>query len=98
MLVDRGVGVCGTNTTISLPINMNVSDGSHVLYMYSNNSYDLSSKAVNFYVNTSKLIIHYENYRESVSTNSTFLPDFDLYAELNVVAKTDISCSFSQAV
>ncbi|MBU2562489.1 MAG: hypothetical protein KKF68_02405 [Nanoarchaeota archaeon] len=50
------------NITITSPLNFNTSQGSHILYLYANNSYGLTSKNVSFFVNTTRFIIIDDEY------------------------------------
>lgn len=74
----------GVNITVTSSLFISVSPGSHVLYLYANNSYGITLRTVAFEINTSKLIIHYDNYNNSGSGAST---NFNLsnYEELQVM-------------
>jgi len=76
------------NSTLSSPTTLSVSEGSHTLYIYSNNSdNNVSSSSVDFYINTSLLTIIYDEYKGSYKGSST---DFNQYSyeELQEMAVT----------
>lgn len=73
----------GTNVSLgnstSNYIYFSASEGNKTLYLYSNDTLGLLRyDSVNFYVNNTKLIIIYENFRENKKGNSN---DFDSYSE-----------------
>lgn len=76
------------NITISSSVNLSANNGIHTLYLYSNNSYGVSSKSIIFNVNTSKLIIYYDKYKgikKGSSTNFELLTYEDLQSVENVI-------------
>ena len=76
----------GQNTTITSSSSISVSEGSHILYMYANNSDGAAvSTNVTFYVNSTKLLINYSNYYNS--GNST---DFSTYSYESLQNMTNI--------
>ena len=60
------------NITISSPIYLSVSEGSHILYLYANNSQGITVKNVSFFVNSSKFLIIGNKWKGN-STNFTIL-------------------------
>ncbi len=61
----------GTNTTITTPVYFNISEGSHILFLYANNSNGFTTKNITFFVNLTKFIIYYNEYKNSEKGNST---------------------------
>ena len=62
----------GSNTSISGSVYVNLSQGSHTLYFYANNSYNESTiETVDFITNSTFLIILYSEYNGSTRGNST---------------------------
>jgi len=60
------------NTTITSAIFFNISQGSHRLYMFANNSENnITSKNVTFSVNSTIFIISYDEYSDSTKGEST---------------------------
>lgn len=60
------------NTTITSAIFFNISQGSHTLYMFANNSENnITSKNVTFSVNSTIFIISYDEYSSSTKGEST---------------------------
>lgn len=53
------------NTTITSPTYFNAAQGSHILYLYVNNSDGITAKNVSFAVNLTKLKIHYNKFKGS---------------------------------
>ena len=60
-----------SNTTITSSIFFNVSQGSHTLYLYANNSNGTTLENVTFTANSSKFIIAYSEYWGDYKGNST---------------------------
>lgn len=65
------------NVTISIQDYFNTSQGSHTLFLYANNSFGTTSKNVTFFVNSTRFIIIYEEFKTNKKGNST---DFDKIA------------------
>jgi hypothetical protein len=65
------------NITINSSIYMDVSQGAHTLYIFSNNSNTTTTSSVGFTANSSKFIVFYENYKGGTKGSST---DFSNYA------------------
>jgi len=59
----------------------NISEGSRTLFLFANNSKGTTSANVTFFVNLTKLIIIYEEYKGSFSGNSTDFIDYS-YEEI----------------
>ncbi len=60
------------NTTITSSFFFNISQGSHTLYLFANNSYgNITSRNVIFYVNSTRFIILYNEYSDSTKGSST---------------------------
>ncbi|MFQ5531851.1 MAG: hypothetical protein ACE5ES_04510, partial [Candidatus Nanoarchaeia archaeon] len=66
----------GTNTTITSNLTFNTSQGSHILYLFANNTNGNATKNVTFFINSSKLTILYSEYNGSLKGTST---DFITY-------------------
>ena len=67
----------GSNITLTGPLYLNVSQGSHTIYVYANNSYGSASENnVSFIANSTFFLIFYEEYKDSTKGNST---DFTTY-------------------
>jgi hypothetical protein len=61
-----------TNTTLSSSIYFNTTEGLHTLNLYANNSYGITKKSINFNINSSKLIIYYNQWQRGQNKgNST---------------------------
>jgi hypothetical protein len=61
----------GTNTSLTGPTYVNVTQGSHILYIYANNTYGITPKNVSFIANSTFFLILYEEYKGSNKGNST---------------------------
>ena len=62
----------GTNSTpINSLIYFNTSEGSHILYLYANNSIGTTTKNITFFVNLTKFQIYYDEFKGSNKGNST---------------------------
>ncbi|MBX4196409.1 hypothetical protein KW805_02365 [Candidatus Pacearchaeota archaeon] len=61
----------GNNITITQPLYFNTSQGSHILYLFANNSEGLTRKNITFSVNITRFRVIYEEYRGSFKGNST---------------------------
>jgi len=61
----------GNNITISSAIYFNISQGSHTLYLFANNSQGTTTKNVTFVANLTRFIILYEEYKGSSKGSST---------------------------
>ncbi|MCX6751023.1 MAG: hypothetical protein NTZ83_06195 [Candidatus Pacearchaeota archaeon] len=61
----------GSNTTLIEPVYVNVSQGFHTLYIYANNTYELTTKNVSFIANSSVFTILFEEYKWTNKGNST---------------------------
>jgi len=66
----------GVNISVSGAVSFLVSEGSHTIKLYANNSDGTSSDSVSFIVNSSLLSIDYDEFIGSTSGDST---DFDSY-------------------
>ncbi|VVB82383.1 Nucleoporin autopeptidase [uncultured archaeon] len=72
----------GTNITISDSIFFNISEGSHTIYLYANNSMGtIISQNVSFLVNSTRFQIIYYNYSGITKGNST---NFSNYSYENI--------------
>jgi len=72
----------GSNITLSSnSITLNISPGSHSLFLYANNTYNTSIKNVNFTFISERHDINYTEFRTNESGNSTRLNEY-LYEEL----------------
>jgi hypothetical protein len=68
----------GANTTINSTIFFNTSEGSHILYVYANNSAgEEITKNVTFFVNSTKFSVIYTEYAGSKKGDST---NFSIYS------------------
>lgn len=61
----------GENSTIESALYFNISEGSHTLFMYANNSQGTTIKNVTFAVNSTFFIIYYEEYKGTSRGEST---------------------------
>jgi len=61
----------GANATITGNATFNTTNGLHTLYLFANNSQETSSKNITFTVDTTKFIVHYNNYSGSTKGVST---------------------------
>jgi len=61
----------GSNITITASINFNVSQGSHTLNLYANNSAGEKNQTITFTANSTKFIISYTEYSGSTKGSST---------------------------
>jgi hypothetical protein len=61
----------GSNITITGPVYINISQGSHKIYLYGNNTYGLTSETIDFIANSTFFIILYSEYNGSTKGNST---------------------------
>ncbi len=59
------------NITITSAIYLNLSQGSHTLYLYSNNSYGNTTTNISFFVNLTRFIILYSEYNGTKRGAST---------------------------
>jgi hypothetical protein len=50
------------NVSVTSPLYFNTTQGSHILYLYANNSGGVAKKNVSFHVNTTLLVINYSAY------------------------------------
>jgi hypothetical protein len=67
-----------SNITITSPVTFNTTQGSHTLYLYANNTNNnITSENVTFYVNLTKFIILYDEYKGAKKGSST---DFYQYS------------------
>ncbi len=64
------------NITITSPLYFNISEGSHILHLYANNSQGATSTSVTFVVNLTRFIIQKEEFNGSTKGSST---DFKMY-------------------
>ena len=78
----------GTNTTITSSIYFNTSQGSHVLYLFANNSGgNLTTKNVSFVANSTIFTIIYNEYKGDHKGEST---NFDILAYEDIQSLSDI--------
>jgi hypothetical protein len=61
----------GSNITLNGPFYINVSQGPHTLYIYGNNTYQLTIENVSFVANSSLFVVLYGEYNGSTRGNST---------------------------
>lgn len=71
----------GTNITLSHPITFNASEGSHILFLYANNSAGKTSKNITFFIDSVKFEINETKWKGDKKGNSTNLTDYS-YEEL----------------
>lgn len=64
------------NTTINSPIYINISQGPHILYIYSNNTNGTGSEEISFTANSSRFVILFEEYKGLNKGNSTNFIDY----------------------
>ena len=64
------------NTTINSSVYFNVSQGAHILYIYSSNENDTTATQISFTANSSRFIIYYEEYNGTTKGTSTNFPDY----------------------
>jgi len=72
----------GINISTTSPIYFDVSQGSHILYLYANNTNNETSADVSFTANSTRFIILYEEYKGASKGNSTNFSIIITYEEL----------------
>lgn len=70
-----------TNITLKHPTHFSVSEGSHTIYLYANNTYGITTKNVTFSVNSTKFHVTNSKYTGPKKGESTVLSDYS-YEEL----------------
>lgn len=66
------------NFTINSRTYINLSEGSHTLYIYANNSRGINFSSVGFSINSSRLTILYSEYENSTKGSSTDFSSYNL--------------------
>ena len=93
----------GTNNSITNNIQLSVSEGSHIINLYANNTKGVVTQNVTFFVNNTRFIILHEEYKGDDKGNST---NFSVYSYEDLQNLSDIvlentkygKISFSQAI
>jgi hypothetical protein len=78
----------GNNITLNSSVYINTSEGSHVLYLYANNSHGTTIKNVSFSINSSKFIIIGDKWvgdNKGNSTNFTILSYLEIQNLSNII-------------